>query len=367
MAAMYGWNNELGYDTYSGIKTYSCQFKITNLFGETFTLNLNKPRYFNFNEKAQDLVIQSIQWATSNTDLTEWKDFNDGNLAQETMYFKFNLNFKLFTEEEITIQLKRKIKDEEIISISKTYSKGELSYANDPEPRTPASNEISLIYGPVGTISDAENRIWNFQIISARGTAVTANEKTMKVQRQTAPDINFTSCLVNYNSVNQNYEISYSFEQTDNGGGSITNYLYSEGDLSNALTQPQGAIQFSEIDWDVKTICIKTVSVVEPLLEGNNSAGPLVRVEKIHYSNYIIVYNLSPTVAYRKNQLGINTAQPDNESILTIYPSSNYKKILFINGLGEEIELDLIKPYNNSSYPTITVKKGTTEYALIFD
>lgn len=374
MAAMYGWNNELGYDTYSGIKTYSCQFQITNLFGETFTLNLNKPRYFNFNEKAQDLVIQSIQWATSNTDSTEWKDFNDDNLAQETMYFKFNLNFKLFTKEEITVQLKRKIKDEEIISISKTYSKGELNYANN---QNPVSNSVSLVYGPVGNISDIEDRVWNFQIISARGTAVTDNGKTMKVQRQTAPDIDFTSC-----SVDQNYKISYSFEQTDSGGGSIANYLcnydnknellFSEplsdipssnitsSDGTTSVKIYSGTVQATISNWEVKSICIKSVSTI----------NGLISLTKEYYSNYIIVYKVSPTVAYRKNQLGINTNSPDSEYIIDIRPTSGYKRIRLYDGLSNIIELDLSKVYdsnNNASCPAIVVKRDTTEYTLFFD
>ena len=382
MAAMYGWNNELGYDTYSGIKTYSCQFKITNLFGETFTLNLNKPRYFNFNEKAQDLVIQSIQWATSNTDSTKWKDFNNDNLAQETMYFKFNLNFKLFTKEEITVQLKRKIKDEEIISISKIYSKGELNYANN---QNPASNSVSLVYGPVGNISDIEDRVWNFQIISARGTAITTNGKTMKVQRQTAPDIDFTSC-----SVDQNYKISYSFEQTDSGGGSIANYLCNYDNKNELLfsdplsdvpssevsssdgTPPikiySGTVKASVSDWEVKSICIKSVSTV----------NGLIKLEKEYYSNYIIVYKVTPTIAYRKNQLGINTDSPDSEYIIDIRPTSNYKKVRLYDGISDIIELDLSKVYNNdnnASCPAIVVKKETnegtskkiTEYTLFFD
>ena len=373
-AAMYGWNNELGYDTYSGIKTYSCQFQITNLFGETFTLNLNKPRYFNFNEKAQDLMIQSIQWATSNTDSTKWKDFNNDNLAQETMYFKFNLNFKLFTKEEITIQLKRKIKDEESISISKTYSKGELNYANNQKP---VSNSVSLVYGPVGNISDIEDRVWNFQIISARGTAVTDNGKTMKVQRQTAPDINFTSCLVNYNSVKQKYEISYSFKQTDSGGGSITNYLYDydkKTNLTAQLSKPSsGQIWSNTVDsnatnWEVKSVCVKSVSTV----------NGLIKLEKEYYSNYIIVYKVSPTVAYRKNQLGINTDSPNSEYIIDIRPTSGYKKIRLYDGRSDIIELNLSKVYNNdnnASCPAIVVKKETnegtskkiTEYTLFFD
>lgn len=360
----YGWGNELGYNTYAGQKTYYCQIRITNLFGKTYTSNPESggwlSRIFDFNEKAQSLTIKSVEWATSNNP-TNWGSFttgSNGNAAQEGMYFKFNLKFNLFTEEEITIQLKRKINGKESISISKIYPKGSLSYANN---RNSVSNEISLIYGPVGIISDTNDRVWNFQIISTRGTAVTGNGVIMKVKQQIAPTINFTSC-----SVDQNYKISYSFKQTSSGGGSIVNYLCdydNKANLTNQLSKPSsgqtwsGTVVSNVSGWEVKLICIKSVSTVNGLITS----------KKEYYSNYIIVYKVNPTVAYRKNQLGINTDNPNNDAILTIYPSSDYKKIRFINGLGEEIELDLIKPYNNSSYPAITVKKDTTEYTLFFD
>lgn len=366
----YGWKNELGYDTYAGQKTYYCQIQIINLFGKTYTSDPESggwlSRIFDFNEKAQSLKIESIQWATSNNPV-KWESFttgSNGNAAQEGMYFKFNLKFNLFTKEAITVQLKRKINNEESISISKTYPSGssELTYASN---RTAKTNTVSLIYGPVGTISDTEKRVWSFQIINTRGTTESAGVE-MKVLKQVAPDIDFTSCSVNYNSNNQKYEISYSFKQTDSGGGSIANYLYDydkKTNLTAQLSKPSsGQIWSNTVDsnatnWEVKSVCVKSVSTVTGLISST----------KDYYSNYIIVYKVSPTVAYRKNQLGINTDNPNNDAILTIYPSSNYKKIRFINGLGEEIELDLIKPYNNSSYPAITVKKDTTEYTLFFD
>ena len=370
----YGWENELGYGTYAGQKTYYCQIQITNLFGKTYTSNSESgswlSRIFDFNEKAQSLKIESIQWTTSDK-LTEWKSFttgSNGNAAQEGMYFKFNLKFNLFTKEAITVQLKRKINNEENISISKTYPSGssELTYASN---RTAETNTVSLIYGPVGTISDTENRIWNFQIISTRGTAVTANEVTMKVQRQTAPDIDFTSCSVNYNSDNQKYEISYSFKQTDSGGGSITNYLYDydkKTNLTDHLSEPSSGQTWSDTvdsnatNWEVKSVCVKSVSTV----------NGLINLTKEYYSNYIIVYKVSPTVAYRKNQLGINTDNPNSEYIIDIRPTSGYKKIRLYDGRSDIIELDLSKVYdsnNNISYPAIAVKKGTTEYTLFFD
>ena len=384
----YGWGKELGYDTYAGQKTYYCQIQITNLFGKTYTSDPESggwlSRIFDFNETAQNLSISSIQWADPKKP-TEWKPFttgSNGNAAQEGISLKFNLSFDLFTEEAITVQLKRKIKDEESISISKTYSKGELNYANNQKP---VSNSVSLVYGPVGNISDIEDRVWNFQIISARGTASTDHEVTMKVQRQTAPDINFTSC-----SVDQNYKISYSFEQTDSGGGSIANYLCNYDNKNELLfsdplsdvpssevsssdgTPPikiySGTVKASVSDWEVKSICIKSVSTV----------NGLIKLEKEYYSNYIIVYKVTPTVAYRKNQLGINTDSPDSEYIIDIRPTSNYKKVRLYDGISDIIELDLSKVYNNdnnASCPAIVVKKETnegtskkiTEYILFFD
>ena len=369
----YGWGKELGYDTYAGQKTYYCQIRITNLFGKTYTSEPENggwlSRIFDFNETAKNLSISGIQWAISNTDSTEWENFNtvsetsDGNAAQEGMYLKFNLSFDLFTEEAITVQLKRKINNEESILRNKTYSKGELKYAIN---RTAKNNEVSLVYGPVGTISDATNRVWSFQITNARGTAE-SNGVKMKVQRQTAPDINFTSC-----SVDQNYKISYSFKQTDNGGGSIVNYLCdydNKNELSSiSLNNPSsdgtssGDIQLEPnvSDWETKSICIKSVSTV----------NGLIKLEKEYYSNYIIVYKVTPTIAYRKNQLGINTDNPDIDYIIDIRPTNENKRIRLYNGISDVIELDLSKVYNNdnnTSYPAITVKKGTTEYTLFFD
>ena len=370
----YGWKNELGqnelgYDTYAGQKTYYCQIRITNLFGKTYTSEPDNggwlSRIFDFNETAKNLSISSIQWANPNNP-TEWNSFTtgpDGNAAQEGMYLKFNLSFDLFTEEAITVQLKRKINNEESILRNKTYSKGELKYATG---RTAKNNEVSLEYGPIGEISDAEKRVWSFQITNTRGTTESAGVE-MKVQRQTAPDINFTSC-----SVDQNYKISYSFKQTDNGGGSIVNYLCdydNKNELSSiSLNNPSsdetssGDIQLEPnvSGWETKTICIKSVSTV----------NGLIKLEKEYYSNYIIVYKVTPTIAYRKNQLGINTDNPDTDYIIDIRPTNENKRIRLYNGISDVIELDLSKVYNNdnnTSYPAIIVKKGTTEYTLFFD
>lgn len=88
------------------------------------------------------------------------------------------------------------------------------------------------------------------------------------------------------------------------------------------------------------------------------------------YSNTFVIFAASPTVSYRKNYLGINNRDPADDAVIDITATQGRDKIKFSDGTNIIIELDLSKVYdsnNNTSYPAITVKKGTTEYTLFFD
>ena len=311
-ATAYGWNHELGYTTYVGSRTYYCQLQITNLFGKTFTSGWLS-RTFNFNELAQAPTISTVQWAQTNTASTSWTTFRtgaSGDAIQESLYLRFGLNFGLFTEDKITVDL-RLTNDAGINTVlTREFQASELSRATG---RTAASNTVYLVYGPVNNISTSNNRKWTFQVTTTRGTA-TSTEVTMRAQKQTAPTIKFLVC-----STTQDYDLTYQFTQTDTGGGTITNYLYGEGsNLSGALTGTSGTVHSLITGWDVKSICIKSVSTV---------TGLITRTVN-YYSNYIIVYQLSPTVAYRKNQLGINTNAPTSGAIIDIHQSTGADSIL---------------------------------------
>ena len=308
----YGWNHELGYSTYVGGKIYYCQLQITNLFGKTFTSSWLS-RLFNFNELAQTPTISTVQWAQTNTASTSWTTFQtgaSGDAIQESLYLRFGLNFGLFTEDKITVNLRLTNDAGTNTVLTREFQASELSRATG---RTAASNTVYLVYGPVNNISTSNNRKWTFQVRTTRGTATSA-EITMRAQKQTAPTINFLVC-----STTQDYDLTYQFTQTDTGGGTLTNYLYGEGsNLSGALTDTSGTVHSLITGWDVKSICIKSVSTV---------TGLITRTVN-YYSNYIIVYQLSPTVAYRKNQLGINTNAPTPGAIIDIHQSTGADSIL---------------------------------------
>ena len=56
-------------------------------------------------------------------------------------------------------------------------------------------------------------------------------------------------------------------------------------------------------------------------------------IEKYSTSNDLIIYGITPTVAYRQNHLGINTSTLQNNSILTIAPTSG-RKIIYLQKDG---------------------------------
>ena len=56
-------------------------------------------------------------------------------------------------------------------------------------------------------------------------------------------------------------------------------------------------------------------------------------LEKSSTSNDIIIYGITPTVAYRQNHLGINTSTLQNDSVLTIAPTSG-RNIIYLQKVG---------------------------------
>ena len=56
-------------------------------------------------------------------------------------------------------------------------------------------------------------------------------------------------------------------------------------------------------------------------------------ITKSSTSNDLIIYGINPTVAYRQNHLGINTSTLQDDSILTIAPTSG-RKIIYLQKYG---------------------------------
>ena len=127
--------------------------------------------------------------------------------------------------------------------------------------------------------------------------------------------------------------------------------------MSSTALRACSTVAATTTGWETKTISVKTVSVVTGLYTNT----------KTYYSNSIIVYQISPTVAYRKNQLGINTDEPESGAILDIHQSTGRNTILIqgldANSVPTKFEIDVrtgeIKFYSNDVLQkTINLAKG---------
>ena len=56
-------------------------------------------------------------------------------------------------------------------------------------------------------------------------------------------------------------------------------------------------------------------------------------ITKTSTSNDLVIYGITPTVSYRQNHLGINTSTLQDDSILTIAPTSG-RNIIYLQKVG---------------------------------
>lgn len=366
---VYDWNHALGISTYSGSHTYYCRLEITNLFGRTTTTPW-VANVLDFSELVQSPTITSIDWSLDGS--TNWASLGD-NAIQEGIYLRFNCSFGLFTTDNVTVTMllknssgERSISCHEQGSPQKItpieYTDRELDRATG---RTAASNTKSYIYHVTTEITDTTARQWRLCFDNTGGTSYSEYIST-PVIRQCAPDLTLTQC-----TTDEDYVISYTYSMTDKGfdtsneDNSLTNYLadgttsISAAILNTTGTSVSGTVEATSTGWDSKAICVKMVSVVDGLYTNT----------KTYYSNIIIVYQLSPTVAYRKNQLGINTENPTSGAIVDIRQSTGRNTIL-IQGFTSDyvpakFEIDVstgqIKFYLHDTSQDTDVLKNTID------
>lgn len=325
----YDWDYSLGVTSYSGSYTYYCRLEIINLFGKVVATPWLS-RTFNFAEPVQSPTITSIDWSLDGS--TNWAAL--GNRAiQEGVYLRFNCSFGLFTTDEVELSVlltnssgERSISCYESGSPSKitpiTYLSTELMRATG---RTAATNTKSYIFHITTEIADTTDRKWRLQFVNS-GYTTNSSYATTPVVRHSAPDLVLVDC-----DTDEDYELTYVYNMSDlgydstNENNTIVNYL-SDGEtrmastpISNTVGQGvEGTLQATVTGWEVKTICVEMVTTVVGLYSHT----------KTFYSTPVLVFQISPTVAYRKNQLGINTAIPNNDAIVDIHQSTGKEKIL---------------------------------------
>lgn len=365
-ANVYEWNGSLGYTTYAGEQLYYCRLEITNLFGKRYSTPWLSSK-FDFDENAVDLEISNIKYSTNynpevdpDPESATWTDL-ENNAIQEGVYLRFFCEFGLYTSDKVTVTLlagSATFTERDILKVN--YNSDELARATGKQP---ASNQKDYIYR-VEEISDSNDRTWKLKVTNNEGDAVSDNNhsKLTPVTKQCAPDIEFTQCLVS-----KTYRIDYTFTINDDGGSNSLQYCLCDADTTTITPiNPLASVStgtttgYYEIrttpppTWNSKKISIKIVSTVTGLITN----------VKEYYSNVIIAYQVTPTVAYRLNAIGINANDPEPDAAVDIHQAGSNSKVFIqgqdSNNIATRFEIDvttgLIKFYKgNSATPISTL------------
>lgn len=362
----YGWYHSLGYMTYAGKLSYYCRLEITNLFGRKYISEWSEEKKFNFDEKAENtLKISGIEYSTdydpADPSSATWADL-ENNAIQKGLYLRVSCDFNLYTSDKITVEL---LVSSTTLAERSAFAIGyEANNLNRAESNTEIGENHEKYIFQVGDISDTTDRTWKLKITGNDGSITSIiNNPVTKIIRQCAPTIDFTQCLVS-----KTYGIHYEFTISDTGIGTIGSLQYCLCDEENSKTPlnslanvgagtTTGDFNITPTPspaWNSRKISVKIVSTV---------TGLITNVEE-YYSNIIIAYQVTPTIAYRLNAIGINANDPESGAAVDIHQAGLNSKVFIqgqdSNNTATRFEIDVttgvIKFYKgNSTTPISTL------------
>ena len=227
--------------------------------------------------------------------------------------------------------------------INRKDGKGFVSYGNEgdikddnPFPKFGIGRIFTnTIEVTIGEIQQSGECYFNMIFYDGNST-IYSTKKAISCQRIKfiPPTISFEKATYNKEgtnsySVNCQYFISdygYDLKQLDDKIFSINKEILTLNLSTESMTPSTGDAVF-HLDNEIVDFKIGRLTLTTTIIYNGQS------ITKISTSNDIIIYGITPTVAYRQNHLGINTSTLQDDSILTIAPTSG-RKIIYLQKYG---------------------------------
>ena len=364
----YNFTDNWGISTYAGEYKFSPLIKVTNTYEESFLGTVDTTRDFkvNFNEPLTNLQILDF-YRIYNTSSTQslWNSstmnttgFAEGNIGWIT--FSYNG----FTRDTCTVKI---YFDNEIIrtyTISNSSHFGSSSY-------TETHDSTSLISGEKFTIPEITKSKTPVKIVVTNNydSYTCEIEGGMNTVKHTSPIMSLDGLEINENGFLGRLNIS--------DFGIATNKTSSPFQVSNGSTEYSEAFMplnsestytfsdvalLSGVDFDVEALTLKYTSTVD--VYSNSSTTLITSEPKYFYLNYITVFKASPTAAYRKNSIGINTSNLKDNAILDIHQAAG-KEDIYFKGIYNKGEVQEVVDWDiDVSNGAINYTSGTSKYFL---
>lgn len=306
---------------------------IKNLFGQTVsgqaqivTLNFDEEPIITF------------------TDINSWHYLFEGYTISTTC------NIKTYSPDVITFQLLFKKGDGSTV----VYDSKKTTDFTAPTFNTPRDIPLSITK-VIPEIKDSEDCWFSAKVLDGSSIVGTYNYNggnSYKRLRHTSPTIFFDKAVYSEESekgiISVDYNISdigtiISNEITDLREVTRTLALTLEIDKTSYIAksspdnQGKGTAIFSSDKLKITSFKNGYLKLTTTVLYAKKDGTTLYTNSKTATSNIYTIYGIAPTIAYRKNSLGINTTSIGENDILTISPTSNRKLITF-NKKGDTTE-----------------------------
>ena len=301
----------------TGILVCALKNSITNRFGQTISKQSSIVT-LDFNENPE---IISISKTANNTEYL----YEDGTLQLEYKY-------RTYSENKISYSY----------LINRNDGNGVVTYGKigtNEDSTSPVfgigrllSETVNI---PIGEITSSEPCLFNIRFYDGNSTSYdTKFDISCKRIRFVNPIISFGKAVYNKEgtnlySVSCQYTISdygYDLEQETNKIFSIKTKALSLN-LSKESVTPSTEDAVFHLDEEITNFKVSRLTLTIELTYNNHS------ITKTSTSNDLIIYGITPTIAYRQNHLGINTSILQNDSVLTIAPTSG-RNIIYFQKVG---------------------------------
>lgn len=300
-----------------GILTCTLKNTITNRFGQIVSKQSSIVT-LDFNENPE---IISISKTTNNTEYL----YEGGTLQLEYKY-------RTYSENKISYSY----------LINRNDGNGVVTYGEtitNTDSTSPAFGIGRLISETVnigiGEITSSDPCLFNIRFYD--GDFISYDTKfdiSCKRIRFVKPTISFGKAV--YNKEGTNYSVSCQYTISDYGYDPIQKdakvFSISKEYLTlNLSTEEQVALSTGDAvfhpDNEIVDFKIGRLTLTTTIIYNGQS------ITKFSTSNDLIIYGINPTIAYRQNHLGINTSTLQEDSILTIAPTSG-RNIIYLQKVG---------------------------------
>ena len=299
--------------------TLTCALKntITNRFGQTISKQSSIVT-LDFNENPE---IISISKTANNTEYL----YEDGTLQLEYKY-------RTYSENKISYSYLINRNDGNGVV---TY--GDIGTNEDLTPPVFGTGRLlsEIVNIKIGEITSSGPCLFNIRFYDGNSTSYdTKFDISCERIRFVNPTISFEKATYNKEgtnsySVNCQYFISdygYDLKQLDDKIFSINKEILTLNLSTESMTPSTGDAVF-HLDNEIVDFEIGRLTLTTTIIYNGHS------ITKSSTSNDLLIYGITPTIAYRQNHLGINTSTLQDDSILTIAPTSG-RKIIYLQKYG---------------------------------